>query len=251
MYDIIYFIVYYMYLFNPYIIHIFPYILFYWYIRILMLSIYFIVFIRIIEKYIDMLSIYFGILTILMIIHILSVLHIWYHIIHCIYMYLCYWYIIHIFSYFSLYWYIRILMLSIYFIVFIRIIEKYIDMLSIYFGILTIYSWLSIYYQYYIYDIIFLIWIIYYVFILLIYYPYGMLMDNPPTKRQSSGASFATFQVDWTSAQLLWQRCRRKSDRRWTLAWHAVSAVKQRGRPLVWANVNGRWEIYRLYCRWL
>ena len=172
-----------MYLFNPYIIHIFPYILFYWYIRILMLSIYFIVFIRIIDKYIDMLSIYFGILTILMIIHILSVLHIWYHIIHCIYMYLCYWYIIHIFSYFSLYWYIRILMLSIYFIVFIRIIEKYIDMLSIYFGILTIYSWLSIYYQYYIYDIIFLIWIIYYVFILLIYYPYGMLMDNPPNKK--------------------------------------------------------------------
>ena len=100
-----------------------------------------------------------------------------------LYMYLFYPYIIHIFPYILLYWYIRILMLSIYFIVFIRIIEKYIDMLSIYFGILTIYSWLSIYYQYYIYDIIFLIWIIYYVFILLIYYPYGMLMDNPPNKK--------------------------------------------------------------------
>ena len=145
------------------------------------------------------------------------------HIFHCIYTYnrKIYWYVVHIFRHinhindypyiiritylisynslylyvfmlliyypyifiFSLYWYIRILMLSIYFIVFIRIIEKYIDMLSIYFGILTIYSWLSIYDQYYIYDIIFLIWIIYYVLILLIYYPYGMLMDNPPNKK--------------------------------------------------------------------
>lgn len=32
--------------------------------------------------------------------------------------------------------------------------------------------------------------------------------ESPPSPRE----------VDWTSAQLLWQRCRRKSDRRWTLA---------------------------------
>eukprot|EP00435_Cladocopium_sp_Y103_P063555 s101_g25.t1 len=34
-------------------------------------------------------------------------------------------------------------------------------------------------------------------------------IEEPPSPRD---------EVDWTSAQLLWQRCRRKSDRRWTLA---------------------------------